>query len=74
MAIEGRPQEDYSGVAGPIPDLPEIGNEAAHTGTISTAAWLSAGRRARGLLSAPESGSGYWLGLSDAITVTGLSR
>ena len=76
MAIEGKPLEDSSGRRrAPIPGLPEIGNETAYPGTISTAAWgVRPAAGLGGLLSAPESGSGYWLGLSDAITVTGLSR
>ena len=40
MAIEAKPLEDFRGVtAAPIPELPEIGNETAYLGTISTAAW-----------------------------------
>ena len=74
MAIEGKPLEDFRASPGPIPGLPEIGNETAPRHHQHRRLGCPAGCRARGLLSAPESSSGYWLGLSDAITVTGLSR
>jgi hypothetical protein len=53
---------DYSGRHRPgssIQGVSEIGNETGHAGTRRTS---------------QENGCGYWLGLFDAIKVTGLSR
>ena len=70
MAIEGTRKVDYSGRHRPR-TYPRSAIKQATPD--QSPPFALGGRGARGL-SAPESGSGYWLGLSDAITVTGLSR